>query len=79
MTGSLLQTYISYQVESKTCNFTKVVFLQNGCNKKLLKNHIKFIHDGSKHHNCDICDKQFSTTGGLKQHTNKVHGNRYTK
>ena len=40
-----------------------------------MKSHIKRIHDvGSKAHNCDVCDKLFSTIGDLNQHTSNVHG-----
>ena len=49
----------------------QVEFTLSFCNASNLKIHIGTmhqlgIHDGNKHHKCDICDKSFSTIGELR-------------
>ena len=39
-----------------------------------LRDHIKSVHEGVKDHDCESCEKSFTTRRHLLSHFKKVHG-----
>ena len=55
-----------YKCDREKCDFAART-------SKLLKLHIKTVHDKIKDYNCDLCGKLFSTRSSLKNHIRIVH------
>ena len=41
--------------------------------KQGLERHVPLVHEGIKPFECEICERKFSTKGGLNKHTKKEH------
>ena len=46
--------------------------------KRSLKKHIEFFHEGIRRHRCKICNKFYSSAGGLRTHISLVHEEQLT-
>ena len=41
--------------------------------KQFLNLHTKYVHEGKKPHNCNVCDVSFAQKGHLNGHIKSVH------
>merc|ERR1712020_605955 len=68
-----IEWYMHNRNNHSDCKYCGKVFQKTTIGMRILKTHIKYVHEGIKNHTCDTCGKSFFSKWDMKRHVDSVH------